>query len=32
VALVGGGALLGWLGAWLSATRHLRSVEPGQDG
>ncbi len=30
--LLGGGALLGWLGAWLSATRHLRSVEPGQDG
>jgi cell division transport system permease protein len=22
------GALLGWLGAWLSASRHLRSIEP----
>jgi cell division transport system permease protein len=26
--LIGGGILLGWLGAWLSATRHLRSIEP----
>ena len=26
--LLGGGALLGWLGAWLSAARHLRSIEP----
>lgn len=26
--LVGGGALLGWLGAWLSATRHLYRIEP----
>jgi cell division transport system permease protein len=32
LALIGGGALLGWLGAWLSATRHLASVEPGHDG
>lgn len=28
LALVGGGAALGWLGAWLSATRHLRLIEP----
>ncbi|MGP8033326.1 MAG: permease-like cell division protein FtsX [Steroidobacteraceae bacterium] len=27
-ALLGGGAALGWLGAWLSAARHLRSIEP----
>ena len=27
-ALLGGGALLGWLGAWVSANRHLRSIEP----
>jgi cell division transport system permease protein len=26
--LVGGGAALGWLGAWLSATRHLHRIEP----
>jgi cell division transport system permease protein len=26
--LVAGGVILGWLGAWLSATRHLRSIEP----
>jgi cell division transport system permease protein len=31
LALLGGGALLGWLGAWLSATRHLKSIEPGHD-
>jgi cell division transport system permease protein len=31
LALVGGGALLGWLGAWLSASRHLRAVEPGHE-
>jgi len=24
-----GGALLGWLGAFVSATRHLRAIEPG---
>jgi cell division transport system permease protein len=27
-ALVGGGALLGLLGAWISASRHLREVRP----
>jgi cell division transport system permease protein len=26
--LLGGGALLGWIGAWISANRHLRSIEP----
>jgi cell division transport system permease protein len=26
--LLGSGAVLGWLGAWISATRHLRSIEP----
>ncbi len=26
--LIGGGAALGWLGAWMSATRHLRRIEP----
>jgi len=26
--LLGGGAVLGWLGAWISANRHLRSIEP----
>lgn len=26
--LIGGGAVLGWLGAWISATRHLRRIEP----
>jgi cell division transport system permease protein len=26
--LVGGGALLGWAGAWLAAARHLRAIEP----
>jgi cell division transport system permease protein len=26
--LLGGGAVLGWLGAWISAARHLRSIEP----
>ena len=31
LALLGGGAVLGWLGAWLSATRHLRAIEPGAD-
>jgi cell division transport system permease protein len=30
--LLGGGALLGWLGAWIAAGRHLRSIEPGQEG
>jgi cell division transport system permease protein len=27
-ALFGGGMALGWLGAWVSAHRHLRSIEP----
>ncbi|HVS75825.1 MAG TPA: permease-like cell division protein FtsX [Steroidobacteraceae bacterium] len=27
-ALFGGGMGLGWLGAWMSARRHLRSIEP----
>jgi len=22
------GTVLGWLGAWISAARHLRSIEP----
>jgi cell division transport system permease protein len=26
--LLGGGAALGWLGAWVSANRHLRRIEP----
>ncbi len=26
--LIGAGAALGWLGAWLSATRHLHRIEP----
>jgi cell division transport system permease protein len=26
--LLGAGVVLGWLGAWISAARHLRSVEP----
>jgi cell division transport system permease protein len=26
--LVGGGALLGWVGAGLAAARHLRAIEP----
>ncbi len=26
--LLGGGALLGWLGAWLAAGYHLRRIEP----
>ena len=29
LALIGGGALLGWIGAFLSASRHLRAIEPG---
>lgn len=28
VALLAGGALLGWLGAGLAAARHLRAIEP----
>jgi cell division transport system permease protein len=27
--LVVTGAALGWLGSWISATRHLRRIEPG---
>jgi cell division transport system permease protein len=26
--LLGAGFVLGWLGAWISAARHLRSIEP----
>lgn len=26
--LIGGGALLGWAGAWIAAARHLRAIEP----
>ncbi|MGH8399604.1 MAG: permease-like cell division protein FtsX [Gammaproteobacteria bacterium] len=26
--LLAGGALLGWLGAWLAVARHLRDIEP----
>jgi cell division transport system permease protein len=26
--LLGAGALLGWMGAWISAARHLRGIEP----
>jgi cell division transport system permease protein len=26
--LLGAGAALGWLGAWISAARHLASIEP----
>ena len=26
--LLGGGALLGWVGAWVAAARHLRAIEP----
>jgi cell division transport system permease protein len=28
VALLGTGALLGWLGSWLAAARHMRRIEP----
>ncbi len=31
LGLVGGGALLGWIGAFVSATRHLRAIEPGAE-
>lgn len=27
--LLGGGTLLGWVGAWLAAGRHLARIEPG---
>jgi cell division transport system permease protein len=26
--LLGSGAVLGWLGAWIAAARHLRAIEP----
>jgi len=26
--LLGAGTALGWLGAWISAARHLKSIEP----
>ncbi len=26
--LIGGGAVLGWAGAWLASARHLRTIEP----
>jgi cell division transport system permease protein len=29
LVLLGGGAVLGWLGAGLAAARHLRQIEPG---
>ncbi|CAN5346312.1 permease-like cell division protein FtsX [soil metagenome] len=28
LALIGGGAALGWVGSWWAATRHLRRIEP----
>lgn len=28
LALISGGIILGWLGAWISASRHLSSIEP----
>ena len=28
LALVAGGALLGWIGAGVAAARHLRAIEP----
>ena len=28
VAVVGGGALLGLVGAWMAASYHLRRIEP----
>jgi cell division transport system permease protein len=31
LAILLGGAVLGWLGAFVSATRHLRAIEPGLD-
>ena len=30
LGLLGGGAALGWLGSWISATRNMRRIEPGQ--
>jgi len=31
LALLGSGTALGWLGAFVSATRHLRDIEPGHE-
>ncbi|MGH8496506.1 MAG: permease-like cell division protein FtsX [Gammaproteobacteria bacterium] len=28
LAVIGGGALLGWLGSWIAAARHMRRIEP----
>lgn len=28
LVVLGAGVVLGWLGAWISAARHLRSIEP----
>jgi hypothetical protein len=27
-ALLGAGVVLGWLGAWIAAARHLAAIEP----
>ena len=27
--IAGAGAVLGWLGSWISATRNMRRIEPG---
>lgn len=32
LTILGGGAILGWIGAFVSATRHLRDIEPGREG
>ena len=29
LVLVGSGGLLGWLGSWFAAARHMRAIEPG---
>jgi len=31
LAVLAGGAVLGWLGSWFASTRHLRRIEPGHD-
>ena len=31
LAVLAGGAVLGWLGSWFASTRHLRQIEPGHD-
>jgi cell division protein FtsX len=28
LVLVGGGAVLGWIGSWVTAAYHLRRIEP----